>query len=109
MRTSPLPPVRVLPLLLAPLLLGGCSLGGPQEGTFALPEADVVDCQEHQEVVPSDAYAGDGSSDTVAMLDLLRYWTANGDKPYCDGEPATEPDLLWAETVSRLTSETAGT
>ena len=102
-------PTGVLPgVLLAALLLVGCTVGGPQEGMFALPEADVVDCQEHQEVVPSEAYAGDESSDTVAMLDLLRYWTANGDKPYCDGEPATETDQLWAETVDRLRGDDAG-
>ena len=89
----------------AVLLLGGCSLGGPREGLFVLPETPVVDCQEHQDVAPSDAYAGDESSDTVAMLDLLQYWAENGDKPYCDGEPAGEADLLWAETVGRLRGE----
>ena len=89
----------------AALVLGGCTLGGPQEGTFVLPEAAAVSCQEHQDVVPSDAYAGDASADTVAMLDLLRYWAENGEKSYCDGEPAGEADLLWAETVERLRGE----
>lgn len=91
-----------LAVVLACLLGTGCTLGGPPEGTFALPDTEEVDCQEHQEVVPSPAYAGDEDSDTVAMLDLLQYWAAHGDKPYCDGEPATETDLLWAETVDRL-------
>ena len=42
------------------------------------------------------------------MLDLLRYWTANGDKPYCDGGPPTETDLEWAETVERLQGGATG-
>ncbi len=83
-------------------LLAGCTDAPPEGATFVLPGDDVVDCQEHQPEEPSDAYAGDAGSDTVAMLDLLRYWTENGDKPYCDGEPATETDLLWQETVVRL-------
>jgi len=95
----------VLAPVVAAALIAGCSLGGPREGTFVLPEAAVVSCQEHQDVVPSGAYAGDESADTVAMLDLLRYWAENGEKPYCDGEPAGEADLLWAETVQRLRGE----
>jgi len=92
-------------LAAAALALGGCSVGGPQEGTFVLPEAAVVSCQVHQDVVPSGAYAGDESADTIAMLDLLRYWAENGEKAYCDGEPAGEADLLWAETAERLRGE----
>lgn len=84
------------------LLLAGCTAAEPQGATFVLPTSDVVDCQEHQPAGPSSAYAGDEDSDTVAMLDLLRYWTENGDKPYCDGEPPTEADQEWAETVTRL-------
>lgn len=83
-------------------LLAACSESEPEGATFVLPSTDVVECQEHQTVGPSDAYAGDADSDTVAMLDLLRYWTANGDKPYCDGEPPTEIDQEWAQTVARL-------
>lgn len=84
------------------LVLAGCTEATPQGATFVVPTTAVVECQEHQEVGPSAAYAGDEDSDTVAMLDLLAYWSANGDKPYCDGEPPTATDLEWAETVERL-------
>lgn len=84
--------------------LPGCVADPAEEraATFVLPETEVVQCQEHQEQEPSSAYAGDEDSDTVAMLNLLRYWAENGDKPYCDGEPATDTDLQWAQTVERL-------
>jgi hypothetical protein len=84
------------------LLLTGCTTAEPEGATFVFPSTDVVECQEHQSVGPSDAYAGDEDSDTVAMLDLLRYWNQNGDKPYCDGEPPTATDTEWAQTVERL-------
>lgn len=88
--------------------LAGCTAAKPEGATFVLPTTEVVECQEHQTVGPSDAYAGDTGSDTVAMLELLRYWTANGDKPYCDGEPPTEVDEEWAETVARLQQADTG-
>ena len=65
----------------------GCTLGGPREGTFVLPDADVVECQQHQDVVPSSAYAGDADSDTVAMLDLLRYWRPTATRRTATGSP----------------------
>lgn len=93
------------------LLGSGCTLtGGDDEGaTFVFPETEVVQCQEHQERPPSAAYAGDEDSDTVAMLQLLRYWVNNGDKPYCDGEPPTEVDQEWEQTVQRLRGTEAET
>lgn len=95
--------LRTVASVLAALLLAGCSAAAEQDGpTFVLPDGDTVTCQEHQPSPPSAAYAGDASADTVAMLDLLQYWTANGDKPYCDGEPPTENDVLWSQTVDRL-------
>jgi hypothetical protein len=106
-RAGPLHPARGGRAVLtaaagALLLLSGCTTAEPEGATFVLPSTDAVECQEHQTVGPSDAYAGDEDSDTVAMLDLLRYWNQNGDKPYCDGEPPTATDTEWAETVERL-------
>ena len=100
---APTTPGRtVLAVVGAVLLLAGCTGSEAEGATFVLPSTDVVDCQEHQTAPPSPAYAGDEDSDTVAMLDLLRYWNTNGDKPYCDGRGPTETDQRWAETVSRL-------
>ena len=101
---GPVRAVRTCVVALAAAALAGCTaiVGEQDRATFALPETETVECQEHQELEPTSAYAGDEDSDTVAMLDLLRYWTANGDKPYCDGEPPTETDLMWAKTVERL-------
>ena len=104
LRAAPGRAVRACVLALAVAAMAGCTaIVGQQDGaTFVLPDTETVECQEHQEREPSSAYAGDENSDTVAMLDLLRYWTAHGDKPYCDGEPPTEIDLMWAQTVERL-------
>ena len=97
----------VLGLVLVPVLLAGCS-GGSDAGpapqpTLVVPTGSTpFTCQEHQEQPPGSDYAGGTEADTARVLTLLRYWNENGDKPYCDGEPATEIDPAWADLVQRL-------
>jgi hypothetical protein len=40
-------------------------------------------------------------------LPFLAYFTANGNKPYCDGKPPTGTDKQWAELYVRLTGNRA--
>ncbi len=88
--------------LCAALVLGGCTAKSTDDGLFVLPSTDAVECQEHQEEEPGVAYTGGEAADTVKIFSLLKYWTAHGDKPYCDGEPATDIDSAWRAEVERL-------
>ncbi len=86
-------------------LLAGCTGGssGPEpQPTLLLPSSSPYSCQAHQEQPPGSDYAGGAEADTARVLTLLRYWKENGDKPFCDGEPATEADTAWADLVQRL-------
>lgn len=49
---------------------------------------------EHQVKAPSRS---DGSSqqDIATRLVVLRYYTAHGLQPYCDGRAAASDDLAW--------------
>ncbi len=97
----------VLGLAIAPGLLAGCSggsdAGPPPQPTLVVPTGSTpYTCQEHQEQPPGPDYSGGTEADTARVLTLLRYWNENGDKPHCDGEPATEIDTAWADLVQRL-------
>src|ERR1700744_3990818 len=71
------------------------------------PNAAARSCQLHQQDAPTSAYRG--GTDSVPTLDLpfLAYYTANGDKRYCDGKPPTDTDKEWARLYVRLTGNTA--
>ncbi len=88
--------------LCAALILGGCTTKTANDGEFVLPTATPVECQQHQQEEPGAAYTGGEGGDTGKIFQLLKYWTAHGDKPYCDGEPATEVDRAWRARVERL-------
>ena len=72
------------------------------DGTFALPDETEVACLEHQQETPGPAYTGGADGDTAAILGMLRYWASYGDKPYCDGAPASEVDQQWRDLVVDL-------
>jgi hypothetical protein len=105
-----------LPALLvvaAALGLVGCSGGKPateavfhvQEG--ARPGAASEPCQLHQTQAPTAAYQGGPESVTRLELPFLAAYTANGNKPYCDGKPPTSVDKDWARLYVRLTGNDA--
>jgi hypothetical protein len=64
-------------------------------------------CQLHQTDAPTSAYRGGPDSDPSLELPFLAYFTANGDKRYCDGKPPTATDKAWAQLYVRLTGNTA--
>ncbi|MFI6517627.1 hypothetical protein ACIBF1_18875 [Spirillospora sp. NPDC050679] len=55
-------------------------------------------CMRHQPYTPEDSY----TSDSARNLVLLRYYTANGNRPYCDGKPANTTDAQWARLYLKL-------
>lgn len=88
--------VLVVPFLT--LVLAGC---GGDDGRFDPGEGEIT-CMEHQTQEPGTAYTVGEDGDTAARLAVLRYYVDNGSKPYCDGEPPTEIDRLWAQLVVDL-------
>lgn len=79
--------------------LAGC---GDDDGRFDPGGSEDISCMEHQTDTPGSAYTGGEDGDTGAILTVLRYYVANGSKPYCDGEPPTEVDKMWAQLVVDL-------
>lgn len=83
------------------LLTAGCSSAGPSHPTSAF-DAAAFDkgatgpgCMRHQQRSPTAADQGGPGADTARRLAILRYYTANGNAPYCDGKPADATDLSW--------------
>ncbi|MGH3916493.1 MAG: hypothetical protein ACRDTC_24245 [Pseudonocardiaceae bacterium] len=88
---------RLLPACALVLLVAiGCADdGGPifnNEGG-----QQEISCLQHQPEPPGSRYTDAEGRDTAELLAVLRYYTAHGTKPYCDGTPATEADRAWAE------------
>lgn len=88
-----------LAVLVTAMLLAGCS---GEDGRFDAGDTAEITCMEHQTSEPGPAYTGGEDGDTAAIFGMLRYYVANGSKPYCDGEPPTETDRMWAQLVVDL-------
>ncbi len=52
-------------------------------------------CMAHQKQQPTPAYRAGGTAVSEVELPMLAYYTANGDKPYCDGHPPSAADRAW--------------
>lgn len=67
--------------------------------------ADIA-CMAHQTDEPGPRYTDkatrEAESDNVPILALMKYYTAHGAKPYCDGAPATEADRAWGQLYDDL-------
>jgi hypothetical protein len=96
-------PHRSLPfgLLVACLLLGGCA--GEQRGSLdAQPGTPSPTCLVHQTRRPGGDYTAGRDADTRSVLEMMRYYTVNGTKPYCDGEPPGSADRAWTDLYTSL-------
>jgi hypothetical protein len=89
-------PHRLLPALVLVLLaISGCADdGGP---LFHNEGGRQISCLQHQPEPPGSRYTDPERRDTAELLAVLRYYTAHGTKPYCDGVPPTKIDHAWAE------------
>ncbi|WP_052443329.1 hypothetical protein [Streptacidiphilus neutrinimicus] len=91
---------RAAALLAAAALLSGCTA---TEGALnAQPDTPSPTCLVHQSKDPATRYTAGTSADTLSILELMRYYTANGTKPFCDGKPATATDHRWMDLYTRL-------
>jgi hypothetical protein len=82
--------------------VGGCS-SAPEPGpVFDNQEAQALTCMAHQTASPGARYTAAELRNTGEVLALMRYFTANGAKPYCDAAPATAADKAWAQVYVDL-------
>ncbi len=91
-----LPPVVALAVLaLMVLATAGCTDdGGPR---FDAEGGRDVSCMTHQVEPPGSRYTDPERRNTAEVLTVLRYYSAHGRKPYCDGTGPTEVDRAWVE------------
>jgi hypothetical protein len=92
---------RLLPALVPALVVtallftAGCADdGGP---IFNDEGGQQISCLQHQPEPPGSRYTDADHRGTAELLTVLRYYTAHGTKPYCDGIPPTDADQAWAE------------
>ena len=86
--------------LSAALALTGCSsaTSGSASGSKHAAVTSFVakaagTCMIHQPDLPTRADSQHG--DIAHTLTVLRYYGANGSKPFCDGRTASSTDLAW--------------
>ncbi|MFK0251851.1 hypothetical protein ACIQUM_44740 [Amycolatopsis azurea] len=64
--------------------------------------ATELTCMKHQPQAPGPRYTDETLRRTDETLALLRYYTANGAKPYCDGNDVTDIDRRWIDLYIAL-------
>jgi hypothetical protein len=99
---------RLRAVVVTTLLLGAvaCTGAAPDPGPRFDDETTGVvrdlTCMKHQPQPPGTRYTDDTRRRTGETLALLRYYTANGAKPYCDGHGPTDIDRRWVDIYVRL-------
>lgn len=97
---------RVGLLLAAFGAVAGCS-SGPEGGPVFNNEGGVeLSCMAHQAEKPGTRYTDKATrerlNNTGEIFAMLKYYTSNGKKPYCDGAPASENDKAWGTIYDQL-------
>ncbi|MFC9328829.1 hypothetical protein [Kitasatospora sp. NPDC057015] len=89
-------------MILLPLpLLAACA--ADTDGSFdAQPGTPSPSCIQHQNQEPGTRYTGGETSDPRSVLEMMRFYTANGTKVFCDGKPPTSTDRRWTELYAKL-------
>ncbi|MGV9270456.1 hypothetical protein ACWDRR_38115 [Kitasatospora sp. NPDC003701] len=83
------------------VLVAGC--GAESDGGFDSQDAaPSATCIQHQHQSPGRRYTGRENSDPRSVLEMMRFYTANGTKAFCDGKPATDTDRRWTELYVAL-------
>ncbi|MFJ1768062.1 hypothetical protein ACIOD2_47635 [Amycolatopsis sp. NPDC088138] len=89
--------MRTIPALACCLLIAGCSAAPPDPGPVFDNEGNQpVSCMKHQQAEPGARYRDPDRIRTDETLPLLRYYTSNGRKTYCDGAAPSDVDRAWA-------------
>ncbi|MFJ7244419.1 hypothetical protein ACIQWA_07180 [Kitasatospora sp. NPDC098652] len=97
-----MPPRRTLTFaaLIATALLTGCAT--TRGALNAQADTPSPSCLVHQTKEPADRYTAGTGADTLSILEMMRYYTANGAKTYCDGKPPTSTDRHWTDLYTAL-------
>jgi hypothetical protein len=107
---------RFLPSVVGLTLFAVACSGGPASGGAAEDPGPVFDseggrtvaCMVHQPAPPGSRYTDPQRRDSAQVLTLLHYYTVNGSKPYCDGQPPSAADRRWAQLYVDLGADPAG-
>jgi hypothetical protein len=67
----------------------------------------IADLPGAQTQSPTAAYKGGPGGTTNDELTFLAYYTANGNKKFCDSKPANAEDKQWAALYVNLDSQAA--
>lgn len=89
-------------LLLAIGALPACSSAPDPGPVFNNEGGAEVSCLVHQTGTPGARYTDREMRDTGEVLALMKYYTGNGAKPFCDGAAADESDRAWARVYVDL-------
>lgn len=82
--------------------VAACSSGPDPGPVFDNEGGREVSCMIHQTEEPGARYTDTAQRNTGETFALLRYYTANGAKPYCDGAVASEQDRAWGQVYVDL-------
>jgi hypothetical protein len=93
--------------VLAALACVSCSTADDQGPVFANEGAKPIACMQHQPAGPGRRYTDPAQRRTDETLPLLRYYTENGRKPYCDKASASDTDRAWAQLYVDLGADSA--
>lgn len=74
--------------------LAGCSSA---PAVFNDEGQQPAGCLTHQAGEPGANYTDREQRNTGQVLALMRYYTAFGTMPFCDGAPASDSDRAWAQ------------
>ncbi|WP_233224098.1 hypothetical protein [Amycolatopsis sp. CA-128772] len=100
--------MRVLSVLIVCcLLVAGCSAPPDPGPVFDNEGNRPVSCMKHQPAGPGARYLDPAQVRTDETLPLLRYYTANGRKAYCDRAAPSDADRAWAGVYVSLGAERA--
>lgn len=90
--------------LLAAAVLSGCA--SAHDGALdTQPSTPSPTCRVHQTAEPGSRYSAGPGATTRSVLELMRYYTANGTKTFCDGKPPTDTDKRWTDLYTELGGE----
>ncbi|GGX46039.1 hypothetical protein GCM10010353_70870 [Streptomyces chryseus] len=87
--------------LLAALVVSGCS-AAPTGSLNTQTLEPSPSCRVHQTEEPGDQYMAGSGADTHSILRMMRYYTTNGRKPFCDGQGASAVDRRWRDLYIKL-------
>ncbi|MDX8035429.1 hypothetical protein SK803_34920 [Lentzea sp. BCCO 10_0856] len=94
-------------LLCSTTVLIACTSTPDPGPVFDQEDGTELTCLRHQPQPPGPRYTDEAMRSTGEILSLLRYYTAHGRKPFCDGQAPTDTDKQWAQLYVTLGADRA--